>query len=49
MSSDRSLNVKFLKPPVCVDKTAVGSIAASTPIAEIIGLLTVGVAPPLIQ
>ena len=41
ISFDKSRNVKFLNPPVCVDKTAVGRIAASTPIAEMIGNATV--------
>ena len=41
MSSVRSRNVKFLNPPVCVERTAVGRITVSTPIAEITGSATV--------
>lgn len=40
ISSVKSLNVKFEKL-VCVDKTAVGTMAVSTPIAEIMGKATV--------
>ena len=41
MSPVRSLNVNPVKPPVWVDRTAVGSTAHSTPAAEIMGKATV--------
>ncbi len=37
MSSVRSLYVKFSKPPVWVESTAVGITAVSIPAAEIMG------------
>ena len=37
----RSWKVKFLKPPVWVDRTAVGTTQVSTPIAEMMGRATV--------
>ena len=40
-SSVKSLTVKSVKPAVCVDKTAEGSIAVSIPKAETIGSATV--------
>ena len=41
ISSLKSRNVKPSNPPVCVDKTEVGKIAHSMPIAEISGRATV--------
>jgi hypothetical protein len=41
ISSLRSRKVKPVNPPVCVDKTEVGIIAHSIPIAEIRGNATV--------
>ena len=45
MASERSVKVQSAKPPVCVDKSAVGIQQHSTPLAETMGKATVRITP----